>query len=89
MEVQPFVAIEAAQPEFRRLLLFGQQAHGVHALHRYVGDGQQQLDHVGLVGRGGVAAEQQFDVVVLDVIGALDRFANERLDVGRVLADRR
>src|SRR5690606_21337510 len=89
VEVQPLVAIEAAQPEFRRLGDFAGQAHGVHAFHGNVGDGQQQLDDPCLVGRIGIATQQQLHVVVIGVVDALDGFADEGLDVGRVLANRR
>jgi hypothetical protein len=54
-----------------------------------MGDGQQQLDHLGFVGGRGIATEQQLDVVVIGVADALDGFADEGLDIRRVLANRR
>jgi hypothetical protein len=54
-----------------------------------VGDGQQQFDDLRLVRRRRIAGQQQLDVVVVEVVDALDGFADEGLDVGRVLADRR
>ncbi len=57
--------------------------------HRHMGDGQQQFDDLGLVRRGRVASQQQFHIVVVEVVGALDGFGDKGLDVGRVLADRR
>ena len=40
----------------------------MHTLHWYVGNGQQQLDNSGFVRGGGVATQQQLDVVVIDVV---------------------
>ena len=88
VEVQPVVAVEAAQPQFRGLRLVGHQTDGVDLLYRHVGDGQQQLDDLGLVRRRGVAGQQQLHIVVVEVVGALDGFTDKGFDVGRVLADR-
>src|SRR5690606_25837806 len=51
--------------------------------------GQQQVDDLGLVDCRRVAAQQQLDVVVGDIVDALDGLADEGFDVRRVLADRR
>src|SRR3990167_3813898 len=87
-EVQPALAIEAAQPELRALQGFGDQADGVQALHRHMGDGQQQFDDLGFVLGGGIAAQQQLDVVVVAVVNPLDGLGNKGFDVRRVLPDR-
>lgn len=87
VEIQPVLAVEAAQPQFRALLQVGDQTDGVDPLHRHVGDGQQGLDDMRFLFQAGVAGHQQLDVVVVAVVGALDGFADEGLDVGRVLAN--
>ncbi|MNQ57320.1 hypothetical protein D3C85_714700 [compost metagenome] len=89
VEVQPVVAVEAAQPQFRGLRLVGDEADGVDFFHRDVGDGQQQFDDFGFVRRRRIAGQQQFHVVIVDVVDAFDRLANKGFDVGRVLTDRR
>ncbi|MNZ41697.1 hypothetical protein D3C78_592520 [compost metagenome] len=89
VEVQPVLAIETAQPQLGALGLVGDQADGVDPLQRHVGDGQQQIDHPGAIGDRGVAGQQQLDVVVIEVVDALDGLADEGLDVGRMLADGR
>ncbi|MNO76533.1 hypothetical protein D3C76_676070 [compost metagenome] len=58
-------------------------------LGRDVGDGQQQVDDPRLVWRGGIAGEQELDVVIVQIVDTLDGFADEGLDVGRVLANGR
>ncbi|MNC12215.1 hypothetical protein D3C75_599320 [compost metagenome] len=88
VEVQPVGAIEAAQPQFRHLRLIGHQADGVDLLDRHMGDGQQQLDDFRLVRRGWITGQQQFHVVVVEVVDPLDGFADESFDIGRVLANR-
>ena len=44
--------------------------------------GQQQLDHLRLVCRRSVTAEQQFDVVVIGIVDTFDGLADEGLNVG-------
>ena len=50
--------------------------------------GQQHIDYPGLVQRAGLAAQQQADIVIGDVIDPADGFADEGFDIRRVLADR-
>ena len=51
VEVKPVVAVVAAQPQLGGLRGVGHQADGVHLFHRYVGNRQQQVDHLGLFHR--------------------------------------
>src|SRR5690606_26219298 len=88
VEVQPALAVVTAQPEFRLLVGRGLQADGVHQLQRNAGVGQQHVDYPCLVQRRGLTVQQQTDVVIGDVVDPADGFADEGLDVGRVLAAR-
>jgi len=88
VEVQPVVAVKAAQPQFRVLRLIGHQADGVDLFHRYVGNRQQQLDDLGLVCGRRIASQQQLYIVIIGVADAFDGLADKGFDIGRVLADR-
>src|SRR5690606_26286904 len=88
MEVQPALAVVAAQPQLRLLVRGGLEADGMHQLQRNARVGQQYVDYPCLVQRSALAAEQQADIVVGDVIDPANGLADEGLDIRRVLANR-
>ena len=60
-------------------------------MYQFQGDaglGQQHVDYPCLGDRRCVAAQQQLDVVIGDVVDPTDRFADEGFDVCRMLPDR-
>src|SRR5690554_4076360 len=88
VEVQPALAVVAAQPQLGLLIGGGFQADGVYQLQRDAGVGQQQIYYPRLVQRGGLAVQQQPYVVVGDVVDAADGLADEGLDIRRMLPNR-
>ncbi len=85
VEIQPALAVMAAQPQFGLLVGDAFQPDGVHHLQRNARIGQQYVDYARLVQRRGLAAQQQTHVVVTGVVDAANGFGDEGFDIGRVL----